>query len=255
MLLTVFILPVVLPALTTSTPISLQWAICDTSPSTVLRKLSYTPTPTPHKLQNITYFDLSTPNYTAQGLAFRTKLHKHVPISMVKARFADESDDVSEGAKCKWDRYGNRSWFTCGVSSPLVEGKGLWSAEQVSFAERYFPSIQWDRLVPYGPFLNPKWKIKISGRKAVFDSVEAVIAGQVVHLMEVEVKVKENEVGKEGGLYEAITRVLADARVIICGPTQLPKTLRLFKALQWGEEGEEEGEEEGFGEDKQRPLI
>lgn len=170
---------------------------------------------------------------------------------MVKARFADELDDVPDGPKCKWDRYGNQSWFTCGVSSPLEEGKALWSAEQVAFAERYSSTpVRWDRLVPYGPFLDPKWKIRIMGRKAVFDSVEAEIAGRVVHLMEVEVKVKEKEVGKEGGLYEAITRVLVEARVMICRPEQLPKTLRLFQALQRGGRGGEEG----FGEDKQWPL-
>ena len=168
---------------------------------------------------------------------------------MVKARFADEID-VPEGAECKWDRYGNASWFTCGVSSPVEEGKALWSAKQVAFASRYF-SVQWDRLVPYGPFLDPKWKIRIEGRKAVFDSVEAVVAGRVVHLMEVEVGVKKKKVSKEKGLYEAITKVLVSAGVAICKPTQLPKTVRLFEALQLGGQGGEEG----FGEDEQWPLV
>ncbi|KAL9606946.1 MAG: hypothetical protein Q9167_008088 [Letrouitia subvulpina] len=250
MLLTLLILlPALFVASTSPISLSLQWAICDTSPSTVLRKLSYPPTFDPHKVQNITYFDLSPPQYTTQGLAFRTKLHKHVPISLVKARFGDKMN-ATEGAQCKWDRYGNNSWFTCGVSSPLVEGKALWSAEQVAFASRYF-SVQWDQLVSYGPFLNPKWKIRIMGRKAVFDSVEAVIAGRFVHLMEVEVGVKEQEVEERGGLYKAITRVLVEAGVVICKPTQLPKTLRLFEALQRGGGAWEEG----FKEDKQWPLV
>ncbi|KAL9046184.1 MAG: hypothetical protein Q9214_000920, partial [Letrouitia sp. 1 TL-2023] len=183
------------------------------------------------------------------GLAFRTKLHKHIPISLVKARFANETN-VPKGARCKWDRYGNRTWFTCGVSSPLTEGKALWSAEQVAFASRYF-SVQWDRLVSYGPFLDPKWKISIVGRKAVFDSVETVIAGRAVHLMEVEVGIKEGEAGEEKRLYKAITKVLVEAGVEICTPTQLPKTLRLFEALQ----REGRGRKEGFEEDKQWPLM
>ena len=156
---------------------------------------------------------------------------------------------MPEGAQCKWDRYGNGSWFTCGVSSPLVEGKALWSDEQRAFASRYF-SVQWDRLVSYGPFSNPKWKIRIMGRKAVFDSVEAVVAGRAVHLMEVEIGVKEKEVGEEERLYEAITRVLVEAGVVICVPTQLPKTLRLFEMLQ----GQGQFGVEVFEEDEQRPL-
>ena len=169
---------------------------------------------------------------------------------MVKARFANETHDVPEGAQCKWDRYGNASWFTCGISSPRVEGKALWSAEQMAFASRYH-SVQWDQLVPYGPFLNPKWKFRILGKKAVFDSVEAVVDGQLIHLMEVEVGVKGKRVRKEKGLYEAITKYLMDSGVAICSSPQLPKTLRLFEALRLNRQRGEDRYEDY----EQRPLV
>ena len=116
-----------LPAVAAKTLLSLQWAICDDSPLTVLRKLlPHTPIPEPYKVQNISYYDLPDPYYTAHGLAFRTKLHKHVPVSMVKAR-ADNETGVPEAdeALCKWDRYGNATWYTCGLLAPLEETKPL----------------------------------------------------------------------------------------------------------------------------------
>ena len=254
MLLPTFLLLLLLTASTTAKKkkkdLSLQWAICDSSPTDVLRKLSYPPDLPIHKLQNITYYDLFPPEYTAHGLAFRTKLHKSVPISMVKVRFPNDKIEKPDGTECKWDRYGNGTWFTCRVANTLEEGKPLWSAEQIAFAERYF-EVQWDQLIPYGPLVNPKWKIRILGHKTVFDSVDAEVDGETLHLMEVEIGVKKPKHGKKKKLYKKITKILVDAGVRICEEPQLPKTLRLFEAL----ERKGQGGSDGLAATEQRPLM
>lgn len=146
------------------------------------------------------------------------------------------------------------SLFTCGVPSPLVEGQPVWSDAQIKFATRYHPEIQWDRLVPYGPFLNPKWKIRIKDRIAVFDSVEVVLplSGKKVHLMEVEIGIKGKKVKKGDKYYRKFTKHLEKRGVVICEEPQLPKTLRLFEAL--AKDNEERKEEMMFGEVQQRLL-
>ena len=85
------------------TKIDLQWAICDINAETVLRKLGHRGE-NPYKANNITYFDTSPPTHTANGVAFRTKVKKHQPLSMIKARFEDETKNVPPEADCVWDR-------------------------------------------------------------------------------------------------------------------------------------------------------
>ena len=209
------------------TKIDLQWSICDTDAETVLRKLGEEDT-APYKSNPITYYDTWPPTYTNQGLGLRTKVKKHdpgYPISMVKARFGAETDNVPEQADCVWDQYGKTDYYTCGMMSILPEideSENLWSPEQKAFAERY-QAVNWDTLVPYGPFMNPKWKLRIDGHKAVFDDVVA----EPLHLMEIEIEVKKKH-GKK--VHKRITKYLQDRGVVICDP-QLPKTLRLFEYL------------------------
>ena len=151
---------------------------------------------------------------------------------MIKARFDDFTENVPSTADCVWDQYGNSTFFTCGVSSRLNEDgveeyDEIWSDEQIAFAERY-QDVAWDDLVPYGPFMNPKWKLHLDGVKVVFDDVIAEAAGETLHLMEIETAVKMK---KSEAVHERITKFLEDRDVVICQPLQLPKTLRLFAAL------------------------
>lgn len=218
--------------------ISLQWAICESSASAVLQKLGYPDKP-PYKANPIVYYDTWPPALTASGLAFRTKVKKHDPgwpISMIKARFGELNENVPSEAHCVWNRYGNDTSYTCGLSSILseiggAEGESVWSEAQVAFAQRY-QDVEWEALVPFGPYVNPKWKVHVLGHKAVFDDVRALPE----HLMEIEIGV-----GKEGseGVYEEITRFLRERAIVLC-ERQLPKTLRLFEALK-GEEGDGDG--------------
>lgn len=211
--------------------IDIQWAICDEDAETVLQKLGEDGKE-PYKAYNITYYDTSPPIYTALGLGFRMKVKKHgrqaYRVSMIKARFDEESENVPLEADCVWDQYGQSTYFTCGMPCPLDdETEDIWSNSQIAFAERY-QEMDWASLVPYGPFLNPKWKLHIQGYKAVFDDVMAEIAGSPLHLMEVEVEA-ESSIGDE--VHEKIDKYLRGRGVKICEPLQLPKTLRLFAAL------------------------
>lgn len=224
-----------------SQTIDLQWAICDTDASTVLSKLGK-PGKRAYKAHNITYYDTYPPTHTAEGLAFRTKVkhHKHPqPVSMVKARFEEEIDDVPEGVQCVWDRYGEETFFTCALAFPLDGDDSkkdldiLWSPSQIAFALRY-QAVDFEYLVPYGPYLNPKWKVKIAGYKGVFDDVMATDArGRPLHLMEIEIEAKMNHAEE---VFEDVTAFLKDAGVVVCDEPQLPKTLRLFEALFGGGE-------------------
>ena len=209
------------------TKVDLQWAICDKDAPTVLRKLGEDGLK-PYKANNITYYDTSQPVYTAQGLGFRTKVKKHKPISLIKARFSKKTKNVPAEADCVWDRYGNTTYFTCGLPSPLCNGtERIWSNDQIAFAGRY-QDVDWEGLVPYGPFHNPKWKLHIEGYKAVFDDVMASAAGSTLHIMELEIGLKRS---KSDEVHRNITKYLEDRGVVICEPLQLPKTLRLFSAL------------------------
>ena len=209
------------------TVIDLQWAICDQDAKTVLEKLREDGLG-PYKANNITYYDTWPPSYTAQGLAFRKKVKHHHHLSMTKARFDEETENVPPEADCVWDQYGNTTYYTCSLAAPLKdEDKGLWSEDQIAFAQRY-QDVRWDDLVPYGPFLNPKWKLYIEGYKAVFDDVMAEAEGERLHLMEIEIKTGMSWAEKVHG---RVDRYLRDRGIAICEPLQLPKTLRLFNAL------------------------
>lgn len=232
---------ITLLSLALSQTIDLQWAICDTDSATVLSKLGKAGKK-PYKAHNITYYDTDPPTYTAEGLAFRTKMkhHKHpVPISMVKARFEEEIDDVPADVQCVWDRYGGETFFTCALAFPLDDDDSkrdldiLWSPDQMAFAQRY-QAVDFEYLAPYGPYLNPKWKVKVAGHKGVFDDVMAFDANaNMLHLMELEIEAKMEDSEE---VFAEVTEFLAGAGVIVCKEPQLPKTLRLFERLFGGDE-------------------
>lgn len=163
---------------------------------------------------------------------FRTKINKGSPFSVIKVRFNEKPLYTPPTAECVWDRYGDRVLYTCGERYSLSgEKRRIWSAEQVRFAETYH-EINWDGLVPYGPFPDGKWKVEILGRKAKLDDV---VAG-TLHLMEIEMSVYEDEAEY---MYRMVTEHLVGHGVVLCDP-QSPKTLRLFHEMGYlGDEVEE----------------
>lgn len=150
--------------------IHLQWSICDDSPDTVRDKLGILHDE-PRKNATITYYDSQPPTHAQNGLMFRTKTRKGQDISAVKVRFREKTRDVPGTASCLWNRYGHDTDYICQKQAPL-NGSGLWSNEQVQLAEQQ-ERVAWKRLVAFGPYQNPKWKLRIRGHKATFDDVAA----------------------------------------------------------------------------------
>lgn len=217
----------------------LQWSICDRDPETVLEKLGDQVRP-PYKRNPITYFDTLPPSHAQRGVMFRTKINKGSPFSVIKVRFDEKPTSAPPppppAAECVWDRYGDRVLYTCGERYSLLGGEGrrrIWSDEQVRFAETY-RDVDWDGLVPYGPFPDGKWKLgpEVLGRKAKLDDVQA----GTLHLMEIEMSVHRDEADH---MYRMVTEHLVGTGVVLCDP-QSPKTLRLFHEMGYlGDEVEE----------------
>lgn len=203
--------------------VSLQWAICDANPYAVLTKLGVAARD-PDKLDPITYYDTSPPLHTLQGLMFRTKVRGGQEISIVKVHLATPKSHMRHHAEvCRWDRYGNKTAFTCKRQAPVKETH-LWSTKQRQLAEDFQSDILWEKLVGYGPYLNPKWKaLCVEGYGAVLDDV----AVQSLHLMELEVKVSRAE---KSIVYQAVTEYLCAQGVVICA-RQESKTMRLFRSM------------------------
>lgn len=209
--------------LSTKDQVSLQWSICDASPHAVLKKLGVVPH-NPDKLDPITYYDTFPPVYTPRGLMLRTKTRGGREISVVKVRFTTpESRTRHTSNVCRWDRYGNETAFVC-KQQDYVGPNHIWSDKQRQLAEEHQRPILWEKLVGYGPYLNPKWKtLRVGDRDAVLDSV---IVGSM-HLMELEVKVHSAE---EETAYNAITEHLRERGIVLC-TRQESKTMRLFRAM------------------------
>jgi hypothetical protein len=203
--------------------VSLQWSICDANPYAVLTKLGVAARD-PDKLDPITYYDTSPPLYTPQGLMFRTKVRGGQEISIVKVQLATPKSHMRHHAKvCRWDRYGNKTTFICKRQAPL-KGSNLWSTEQRRLAEDFQSDIIWEKLIGYGPYMNPKWKtLRVEGYEAVLDDV----AVQSLHLMELEVKV---DLAEKNIVYRAVTEHLCAQGVVICA-RQESKTMRLFRTM------------------------
>ena len=208
---------------------SLQWAICEPSPGDALTKLGLPSTTPPYKENPITYYDEQPPVHIETGIMFRTKTNKGQPLSVVKVRFDQETSDVPGFVACGWGSYGQSpATYTCEKRCPLDSPPGeTWRRKQMRFAERY-TDINWDALHQYGPYQNPKWKIRIAGYKAKFDNVLA----EGLHLMEIEASVPLAEADEA---VERITRYLEQRGIELCD-AQEGKTMRLFRSLGYIDE-------------------
>ncbi|KAM0553817.1 hypothetical protein ACHAPJ_007163 [Fusarium lateritium] len=177
------------------------------------------------------------PTHAQQGVMFRTKTNKGEPFSVIKVRFNEKPVYTPSGVECVYDRYGNNILYTCGEKYPLSgKPKNIWSDDQVRFAEKY-DDIDWDGLVPFGPFPDGKWKLKILGHKAKLDDV---VAG-TLHLMEIELSTPK---AGSDDVYWEVTEHLRERGVVLCDP-QASKTLRLFHEMGYidGDDDDEAGGE------------
>ncbi|MDR3606395.1 MAG: hypothetical protein P4M08_03330 [Oligoflexia bacterium] len=86
-----------------------------------------------------------------------------------------------------------------------------------------YHSVNWDSLVAFGPYPNPKWDITIADQDATFDTVDA----DSLHLMELEVVVSK---AQDAAVYSDVTRALQQAGVVLC-EVQEGKTARLLRAM------------------------
>lgn len=201
--------------------VDIQWSICDGTPQQILKQLSHE-SGVPDKINQMTYFDSLPVTFAQKGISLRTKGQPGAIESSIKIRFIGPMSPGIEG-ECSWDRYGVDLNYTCVVSSRIQFGqKEIWSYEQQRFVEK-FQHVDWDLLKSYGPFQNPKWKVTVSGYKAIFDSVET----GPLHLMELSVKVKKSN---EKSAFDAISTFLAGKGVGLC-KIQEGKTLRHFRSL------------------------
>jgi hypothetical protein len=219
-LLTVLAALLILAPAARATEIDLQWSLCGASPAAVLSLLGDAGAAASKKAR-VTYYDSNPPSYGAAGLSFRTKGKPGKEKSSVKVRFPGPNAGVPPEADCSWDRYGDAETYTCEETAPL-DGGSPWSAAQKAFAGRYH-AVDWTTLAAWGPYANPKWKLTVSGHKAVFDTVEA--AG--LHLMELSVKVPRAD---GDAVYRSVSSDLRARGVTLC-PVQEGKTERLFRAL------------------------
>jgi hypothetical protein len=201
--------------------VNLQWSICDQTPESVLQKLAITDSDAT-KTAKITYYDSNPPTYIQQGLAFRSKDKKNKMESEVKVRFPTAQIGTPDGVDCSWERYGSQEVYSCEDKGVSQDGLALWSDDQTAFVGMY-SSVNWDNLVGFGPFENPKWSTTIAGQDAVFDSVDT----QVGHLMEVEIGADKAD---DDSTYQAVTQALTQAGVELC-PVQEGKTFRLFRLM------------------------
>ncbi|KAF5023445.1 hypothetical protein F66182_4490 [Fusarium sp. NRRL 66182] len=209
--------------------IHLQWSLCDRDAEAVLVKLGQEAR-APYKRNPITYFDTKPPTHAQQGVMFRTKTNRGEPFSIIKVRFDEKPAHPPPDADCVYDRYGDDVLYTCGHRYHLAGAPNtIWSKDQVRFAERY-DDIDWDGLVPYGPFPDGKWKLRILGHKAKLDDV---VAG-TLHLMEIELSTPK---AGSAHVYRQVTEYLEERGVMLCDP-QASKTLRLFHDMGYlhGEE-------------------
>jgi hypothetical protein len=202
--------------------IDLQWSICDATPAAALQKLGLDPS-APGKKKQVTYYESRTAPYAPLGLSFRTKGKPDKLESSVKVRFPDRRSGLPPEADCSWDRYGAAETYTCEETNAL-DGSGAspWSAAQKGFVAGY-QTVDWSALSAFGPYENPKWKLKVAGRKAVFDTVEA----EGLHLMELSVKVPKSD---DADVYRAVGGELGADGVVLCA-RQEGKTSRLLRAL------------------------
>jgi hypothetical protein len=199
--------------------IDLQFAICESSPEKVLKKLGREDAE--EKVSSISYMDTQRPSYIQDGITFRVKDGKKHNESSLKIRF-NAKTDVPE-AYCEWDRYGLRESYTCEVTGESEDGEAAWSEEQKHFLGRYHGDSRFPALRTFGPYQDRKWKLKHNGYKIGFDSVEAPGIG---HIMELSVKVDKSDSDE---VYNEIGHWLLKNDVVLC-PLQESKTHRLFQS-------------------------
>lgn len=202
--------------------IDLQWTICDESGQVTASRLGIDPLVV--KFSEVTYYDTSPPRYSDNGATFRTKYGKSKAglVSIVKLRF---SQTVSESdAECEWDRYGQAEQYTCEVEEEGVSYQNPWRQSQRIFIGTRLP-VDWNSLLPYGPYPSESWRAEYHGWTLRLDSVNP--PAPLPPLIELSVK---TDYDQREEAHEAITQLLRRRGVPLCA-TQEPKTSRLFRAM------------------------
>jgi hypothetical protein len=202
-----------------SDTVDLQWAVCDSSPHAVLKKIDEQDAKM--KPGEITYFESIPVRFTAEGISFRIKTEKGTSTSSLKVRFT-EHQDLPE-AECEWDNYGGQETYACAVNSELSDGENFWSREQLEFLARNSRFSSASGLKSFGPYETKKWKFKHEGNKVNFDNVKTPVG----NLMEFSLKVPYEE---RKAAAEEFGAWLNENGITLC-QEQEGKTLRLLRAL------------------------
>lgn len=149
--------------------IELQWAVCEPTADSFLKKIGLNSEFKSTSTQ--TYFDTIDLRLLQSGMAARQtrKLHdmKSEYKTKVKIEFRSESEIdwkliAQLGGSCEYDQYGTLSRPRCTIANKYATPDDPWSAEQEFIVQALRPGIKLEDLKSWGPFRVQEWSAELS---------------------------------------------------------------------------------------------